>query len=151
MATSTAQLKPAAEPAGDKPAKSRKKRIIMLAPVLLLLLAGGGYLAFAGGSSGPPPPPKPGAVLVLEPTTINLDGGHYLKLTLALQATASAGAELDGSKALDLAIAEFGGRAVAELSVPGTRTKLKEELVKKIEKAYEEEIMDIYFREFVMQ
>jgi flagellar FliL protein len=70
---------------------------------------------------------------------------------MALQATASAGAELDGSKALDLAIAEFSGHTVAQLSVPETRLKLKEELTKKIEKAYEEEIMGIYFREFVMQ
>lgn len=160
MATSTAQLKPA-DAEADKPAKSKKKLILMVVPALVLLLAGGGYFLLAGGGGGgdghggEPPPPTPGAILVLDPTTINLADGHYLKVTLALQMIAGAGGgghgELDGSQALDLTIATFSGHTVAELSVPANRAKYKKKLLEKLDKAYHHEVMDLYFREFVMQ
>ncbi len=118
--------------------------------VAVVLAAGGGAYFFFGGS-GEPAPPEPGKVLTLDAITVNLTDGHYLKVALALQATASAGTTLDGSKALDLAVSEFSNRTVAELTGAEGREKRKAELKKKIVEAYEGEIMDIYLTDFVMQ
>ena len=136
---------------GTAPAKKSKKKLMIIAVAALVLL-GGGYKVLGGKKKdAAPPPPKPGAVLTLDPITINLAGGHYLKLGLALQATKTAKEDLDGSKALDLAITEFSNRSVAELSSTKARTAAKADLLKKVIKAYEKDVMDIYFTEFVMQ
>ena len=55
--------------------------------------------------------PKPGEVVRLEPIQVNLAGGHYLKIGIALQLTADAH-EADGSKALDATIDLFSGRSM---------------------------------------
>lgn len=150
MATTTAQLKAAAD-GSEAPAakKSKKKLIMMLVPVLLV--GGGGYFFMTKKSSGPEPPPKPGAVVTMEPITVNLEGGHFLKLGLALQATALAPEEPDGSRALDIAIDLFSNKSIAELSANKERSKIKAELREKVVEAYEHEVMDVYFTEFVMQ
>jgi flagellar FliL protein len=150
MASTTAQLKPAGDAPAPAPAKKSKKKLIIIA-VAVLVLAGGGYKFLGGKKSATPPPPKPGAVLALDAITINLSGGHFLKLGLALQATASAKADLDGSKALDLSIVEFSNRSVAELSSNKARGAVKADLLKKVVKAYDKDVMDLYFTEFVMQ
>jgi flagellar FliL protein len=153
MATTT-QLKPAESDAaaGTKPKKSKKKLVLILVP--LLLVAVGGYLTM-GKKSGPPAPPQPGVVVPLEPITINLAGGHFLKLGIAMQATKSAKETVDGSQALDLAIEVFSNRTVEELGTNKGRTKFKDDLRKKIIEAYQtenvKEVMDVYFTEFVMQ
>jgi flagellar FliL protein len=138
------------------PPKKSKKMLMMIVGAVLLLGGGGagGYFMFA--PKGPTPPPVAGIVAPLESITVNLAGGHFLKIGLALQLTAEAGAEApDGSKAKDLMISQFSNKPVAELSSSKARDKEKEELSKKIEKAYTvdgvDEVMGIYFTEFVMQ
>jgi flagellar FliL protein len=153
MATTTAKLKSAdgeaeADPAGGK--KKSKKKLIMIV-VVVLLLAGGGYFMFGKKKSGPPPAPKPGAVVVIPAITVNLAGGHFLKLGLALQATAKVKTPPDGSQALDIAITELSYKSVAELSSNKARDAIKTTLRKKVIKAYADEVMDVYFTEFVMQ
>jgi flagellar FliL protein len=139
----------AAEEAPKK--KSKKKLIIIVAAVVVLLGGGaGGYFAFFSGPSTPPAP-KPGKVVALDAITLNLADGHFLKLKLSLQATTAAAADPDGSKALDIAISEFSNRPLAELASNAARDKAKGELRKKINEAYKDEIMDVYFTEFVMQ
>lgn len=140
--------KPAEEAA---PKKSKKMLIIIIAAVVLL--GGGGAGAYFAFFSGPAEKvaPLPGKVVTMDAITINLADGHFLKLGLALQATLEAAETPDGAKALDLAISEFSNRHVAELSSGEAREKIKEELAKKVEKAYEEEVIAIYFTEFVMQ
>jgi flagellar protein FliL len=148
---------PAVEEATEKPKKGKKKLILIL--VLVLVLAGAGYFFLGRGAKTPskPPPPMPGTVLTLDPITLNLASGRYLKLGLALQFTvegsvAGEGApDLDGSKALDLAISQLSDRPVIELNSAPAREKAKEKLVKAIEKAYDDKVMDVYFTEFVMQ
>jgi flagellar FliL protein len=149
---------PAAEEATDKPKKGKKKKLILIL-ALVLVLAGAGYFFLGRGAKAPtkPPPPLPGTVLTLDPITLNLASGRYLKLGLALQFTeegsvAGEGApDLDGSKALDLAISQLSDRPVIELNSASAREKAKEKLVKAIEKAYDDKVMDVYFTEFVMQ
>jgi flagellar protein FliL len=130
--------------------KSKKKLIIIL--VVVLLVAGVGYKMTLGKSkpTGPVKPVK-GAVLKLDSVSLNLAGGHFLKLGIALQETNKAGAEFDGSQATDIAISQFSGMTMENLSVPAKREAAKKEYLEKLEKVYEGEVMDVYFTEFVMQ
>jgi flagellar FliL protein len=137
---------------GAAPPKGKKKKLIVVA-VLLLALGGGGYTFLGKGSAtaNAEPAPTPGKVVPLEAIHVNLAGGHYLKVGMALQATADAAEPPDGSKALDIAIDTFSGRSLAELNDVKARDKIKHELVEKVDEAYEHEVMDIYFTEFVTQ
>jgi flagellar FliL protein len=138
--------------ADGAPAKKSKKKLIIIVLAAVVLLGGGvgGYFAFFSGPTAKPAP-KPGKVVAMDAITLNLADGHFLKLKIALQATTAVAEVPDGSKALDIAINEFSNRAVAELSSNEAREAAKKELCKKVEAAYEGEIMDVYFTEFVMQ
>jgi flagellar FliL protein len=124
----------------------RKKIIIIVAVPVLLLLAGAGWFFFLKpDKSGAPealPEPKPGVVVKIDPITVNLAGAHFLKFGMALQPTASA-VELDGSKALDLAIDEFSQMTMDELSTSEGRNKAKEDLVARIKLTYLPEGTDL--------
>lgn len=139
------------ETGGEAPKKSRRKLLIIVAAAVLLLGGAGGYFFLFAGSDGEEPPPVPGVVVVMEPVTVNLADGHFLKVAIALQAIEGGHGEPDGSKALDLAIDHFSNRKMAELSSAEGRHKAKEELVEKVGEAYHGEVMDVYFTEFVMQ
>jgi flagellar FliL protein len=127
-----------------------KKKLVVIVLIALLVVGGGAWFCVLRGPSAPPAP-KPGAVLKLDSININLADNHYLKLGLALQTTTAASADLDGSHALDIAIGQLSGRAMADLAVPAKREKAKQALVTAVSKAYDGEIMDLYFTEFVMQ
>jgi flagellar protein FliL len=137
-------------PEGEEPKKGKKKLIIIV--VLVLVLGGVGY-KFTLGKSGTPvkPPLVAGKVVPLESINLNLAGGHYLKLGLALQATTLAVEDPDGSKALDIAIDLLSNRSLTDLATTPARNKLQQELVTKVNEAYEDEVMDVYFTEFVTQ
>src|SRR5689334_4246534 len=140
--------------AEEAPPKTSKKKliIIVLAAVLLLGGGGGGYLLFTPKKAAAKAAPTPGIVVVLDAQTINLADGHYLKLKMSLQMTADAGAEaVDGSRVLDLAIDQYSGVPMAQLFSSGYREQTKAELLAKVEKAYENRVMAIYFTTFVIQ
>ena len=54
-------------------------------------------------------------MVALDPVQINLAGGHYLGISIALQLTDKA-KEADGSKALDATIELFSGREITEVN-----------------------------------
>jgi flagellar protein FliL len=146
--------------AGEEPKKTKKKfklskklLIIIVAAVLVLGGGGGGayFMFFSGSKETAKPAPKPGKVVPLDAITLNLRDGHFLKIKIALQATIDATETPDGSKALDIMISQFSNLSVAELSSGPARETAKKELSKKISEAYEGQVMDIYFTEFVMQ
>jgi flagellar FliL protein len=166
-----------AEDGEAKGGKSKLKLIATIVPVVLLLVGGGVYffvLAPKSDSSAPaaaaceegaedcettsedgaaPEPTStyvPGATVEVEPVTINLAGGHYLKVGLLLQATADAGEEVPAGKAADALIAEFSGKTVDEISTEEGRNEAKEELLKTIKKMYEKKVYEIYYTSFVM-
>jgi flagellar FliL protein len=117
-------------------AGGKKKLILMVAPVVLLVVAAGWYFFLKPSSAtGALPAPKPGVVITIDPTTVNLADGHFLKVGLTLQPTASA-KTVDGSEAMDLAINEFSGMTVAQLSSDKGRNGAKAELLARIELAY---------------
>lgn len=127
------ETKESAEGGGGK-----KKIIIIAIPVVLLLAAAGWFFFLKPKDTGVPEPlphPVPGAVVTLDPITVNLAASHFLKLGMALQPTATA-LEVDGAKALDLAITQFTQMTIDELSTDEGRDKAKEELVARVKLSY---------------
>ncbi|MFI2753215.1 flagellar basal body-associated protein FliL [Cellulomonas sp. P22] len=142
------------EPQGGK----RKKLMIVVVVAVVLLLGGGGAAYFlgvfdSGASAAPsaPPAPTPGEVLAVEPVSLNLADGHYLRVGLGLQLTADVTEAPDPSRAVDAAIALFSGRTVEEVTDPTTRDALKAQLVEQLAEVYEGEVMDVYLTNYVTQ
>jgi len=104
---------------------------------------------------------KPGPIITLDPITVNIAGDRFLKIGLGLQLSgkhAGDPAPKDSNdptkgyaKALDLTIETFGGHTYDSLVTPDGRQAVKEELVKKLEEAYPDEVEGVYFTDFVMQ
>ena len=95
-----------------------------------------------------------GEVLVVEPISINLEGGHYLRLGLGLQLTADgghSGTPVSSAQALDAAIALFSGRSTEELADLKTRDVLKAELTETLKELYDEQVVGVYYTDFVTQ
>jgi flagellar protein FliL len=145
---------------GATEAPKKSKKMLMIIVIALVVMGGGGAGAFfmlKGDKAEAKPEPKKGIVTAIEnDLTINLADGHYLKLGFALQETEEAGTEaVDTSEAINLAIDQYTGKSVAELSTEKGREAAKGELLEKIKKAYVEEdkeqIMDIYYTAFVTQ
>lgn len=135
-------------------AKGGRKKLVVVAVVVVVALAAVYLLVLkpkGDGKPAPAPKPVPGAVVKLDPITINLAGGHFLKLGLALQATPDAGEDVSGAKALDAAIELFSGRTVDELAKRDGREKAKKHLTAEVSELYEKKVYDIYFTDFVMQ
>jgi flagellar FliL protein len=141
-------------------APKKSKKLLMIIVLAVVVLGGGGAGAFlmlnSDGAQAKPALVKGIVAPLNEALTINLADGHYLKLNFALQETADAGTEtVDTSEAINLAIDEYTGKSVAELSTEKGRNAAKEELLAKIEKAYTEDgtqkVMDIYYTSFVTQ
>ena len=139
---------PAAATEAPAPEKKSKKKLVMIL-VALLVVGGGGYWFFLKPAPAPKEP-EPGEVVTMEPIQVNLAEGHYLKIGIALQLTASAH-EADGSAALDATIELFSGKDMSELTRPESREKLKHELEKELEHAYHGDVMGVYFTDFVTQ
>lgn len=144
----TAVTAKTAEGQEQPPKKSRKKLLVI---ALVLLLAGAGVAFFLlKPAPKEAPAPKPGEVVALDPIQVNLAGGHYLKIGIALQLTAGA-KEAEGSKALDATIDLFSGKSMDQLALPEQREKLKKSLGETLTEEYEGEVMGVYFTDFVTQ
>jgi flagellar FliL protein len=101
-----------------------------------------------------------GPVIKLDPITLNMADGHFLRVGLGFQMTAEVAAPAkpdttdasgEYAKALDIAIKDLGGRSYGELVTPTGRDAAKEALLADLKKAYPKEIEDVYFTEFVLQ
>ena len=149
MATATAKRTPATDAeVEDETTGGGKKKLVVIVLVLLVAAAAAWWFMLrpASGESAP----KPGEVVALDPIQVNLADGHYLSIGIALQGVEGA-TELDGSKALDATINLFSGKEIDELLKPKAREHLKEELGKELEHLYEDEVMGVYFTQFVTQ
>lgn len=151
----------AAPPAedGETTRKRGRKKLVLLLVALLVVGGGAAWYLLLGPGAAPTgeagehaePAPEPGEVLTVDAVSINLAGGHYLRLGLALQLTAEVHEEVSSARALDLAIALFSGRTVEEVASAEGRAALKEELRHQLEEAYEGEVMDVYLTDYVTQ
>ncbi len=143
------------EPEPEKKKGGRKKVLLVL--LVLLAAAGAAYWFFLRPASAEsadaaePKAPEPGAVVVIEPISLNLADGHYLRLGLGLQLTTDVGEEPDTARALDQAVTLFSGRPVDEVSSTEGREALRAELVTRLVEVYEGEVMDVYFTDYVTQ
>jgi flagellar protein FliL len=135
----------------EAPAKGGKKKLFVILAVVLVAAAGAAYFFLFSGTSEAAPP-EPGEVLTLDPVAVNLAGGGYLKIGVALQFTADAAGEggaPDGAKATDLIISTFSQAKPADVN--GARDALKQALQKKIVEAYKGDVIEIYYTEYVTQ
>jgi flagellar basal body-associated protein FliL len=98
--------------------------------------------------------------LDLESMSINLNDGHYLRVTVSLglcpgvvgvAAGEGAGEPLNTSPAKDIIVSTLSGNSMAILSEPEGRENVKELLTQRLAHEYPEEIYEVYFLEFVMQ
>jgi len=145
---STATVAPA-PPEVEEPTKGGGKKKLLIGLLVLALGAAAGWWFLLRPPAGEEEP-KPGEVVVLEPIQVNLADNHYLRIGLALQAVEGA-EHVEGSKALDAVIEMFTGEEKAKLAQPKYRHKLKSELEHELEEAYHEEVMAVYFTDFVTQ
>jgi flagellar FliL protein len=142
----------------DAPQGGKKKMMIIALVAVLAIGAGAYFFLFSGSSEAEAEPVhEPGTILAVDPVAINLAGGSYLKLGLALQYTAEydaggghgGGPVYDGSQALDLAIAQFSGAALADVQT--NREAMKAALQESVVHAYHDAVMEIYITEYVTQ
>lgn len=150
----------ASQPAAPEPAprRGRGRLIGLVLAALLLAGAGAGYWFLMGpGASADSaavetePAPEPGEVMPVEPVSINLADGRYLRVGLGLQLSAEVEEELDPSKALDRAISLFSGRSIDEVTSAEGRLLLKAELTRQLQEVYHGEVLEVYFTEYVTQ
>jgi flagellar FliL protein len=105
----------------------------------------------------------PGPVIKLDPITLNMTDGHFLRVGLGFQMSAEGGGghgeekpdstdpHGEFAKALDITIETLGGRSYQDLVSPEGREAAKKDLLHELEGAYHGEIEDLYFTEFVLQ
>ena len=177
MSTPKIGSRPApADDAAATPEKGKNKLIPIIIGVLVLVIAAGAYWFLMGpGAAGATeeedahaedtahaePSYTLGEIVTVESISINLAGGHYLRIGLGLQQATVEGAdaggghgseaELSTAKALDAAIALFSGRTIEELSDPVIREDLKHELAEELKEIYHYEVVDVYYTDFVTQ
>ena len=151
--------------ADDKSEKSEKKQKSNLVPAIVLAvgIAAAGY--FLGPGKGGPADAKEekkeeeakplGPVSVMDPISVNLADGHYLKVGLGVQLSAEAKAEefKEGpiERVKDMLISEVGGGKMEDFATPEGRELLKEELRESAKEQFHGEVVDFYFTDFVMQ
>ncbi|HVW32273.1 MAG TPA: flagellar basal body-associated FliL family protein [Acidimicrobiia bacterium] len=152
--------------AGDEAKAGKGKTLAMGAVMAIGVLGGLKGFVLSGGKAAASgvattTTTKPGPIVTLDPITVNIAGDRFLKIGLGLQLSgkhAGDPAPKDSNdptkgyaKALDLTIETFGGHTYEDLVKPEGRAAVKEELVKKLEAAYPEEVEGVYFTDFVMQ
>lgn len=155
MTTKTAPA-PATAEVEDAGGRSRMRLVVVL--VLVLALAGGGawWFLFRGGeeAAAAEAAPETGPVVDLEPMTLVLADGRYLKLGLSLEVTEEAAHTeegVNGAKARDAAIDILGARTYQQMLAVKTRKAAVRTLDKEIRERYDGEVLAVYLTEFVMQ
>jgi flagellar FliL protein len=131
----------------------RKSRVKLLVIVVMVLAAAGAGWFFLLKPDGSKKPEKPeaGVVVPVDPININLDGGHYLKFAFSLQLKKGVKENPDPSQALAIAIDQFSGQSMTLLSQPASRRKAIATFTEAVEKAYGEDVIDLYPTTLVMQ
>lgn len=151
-ATAAAPVAAAAEPA-------KKKKSLLLLVIVAVVLGAGAYwfiLRPSGAEAAAEEPvAESGPVVDLDPLTLNLADGRYLKIGLSLEVTKEAAHAsedgVNGAKARDAAISILGQHTYEEMLSPKSRTSAVAALEKEIEHRYDGDVLDVYVTEFVMQ
>jgi flagellar FliL protein len=145
---------PAGAQAAVPETPEKKKSTLKLLIVAVLVLAAGGaawFFLLKPDGAKEPKKPEAGIVVPVEPININLDGGHYLKFAFSLQLKKGVKENPDPSHALAIAIDQFSGQSMSVLSQPAARRKAIATFTEAVEKAYGEDVIDLYPTTLVMQ
>lgn len=148
----------AAEPEAGK-GGGRKKLLLIAAVVVVLLGGGAGWYFLMGPGAATAegtevvaePEPEAGEVLTIEPISLNLAGGSYLRIGIGLQLVADVAHAPDPAIALDHVIALYSGRPVEEVTSAEGREALRVELSTRLEEAYHGDVMGVYYTDYVTQ
>jgi flagellar FliL protein len=157
----------------DKKEKGKLAKLVPIVVVVVVLLGGAKFLGLVGGKAAAAPPDPnappttttevPGTVVALDPLTLNVADGHYLKVGLAFESDPAHAAKGGGheaaatdpkstwAKALDLAIEVLGSRTYGELVTPEGRAKAKADYEHALVEKYHGQLRRVYFTEFVLQ
>jgi flagellar FliL protein len=138
------------------PKKKSKKKKLIIGLVLVVALGGVAKVEFLAPKTDPHAVvvAKPGPLVALDAVTVNLAGGHYLRVGVTVQFTdaVKAAAPPDGAPALDQVIAYFTGQDGTPLQTSAGLEAAKEGLQKKITDVYPKEpVYDVLFTSFVVQ
>lgn len=166
--TATDTRAPDRDDAADEessPAPARKKRSNLVPAIVVAVgLIVGGFLMKPsaapadGGASAEEQPVEiiPGEMATIEPVTLNLADGHYLRLGVSIELVEGVPAKefLEGGDAdrfKDLMIGEVGDMTMADVSTTTGRTELKATLRHGAQKLLGEEFSEVYLTEAVVQ
>jgi flagellar FliL protein len=141
--------------------KPGKKRVVIIA-VVVAVVAGGTYKfvlspskpASATGAAATKPAAQPGPLVPTDAVTVNLAGGHYLRIALAMQFTSkvSKTALPDTSAALDQIISYLTGQPADQLNTPSGLASVKAALTTRIAAAYPKDpLLDVLITSYVIQ
>lgn len=96
-----------------------------------------------------------GPVVTMDPININLAEGHYLRIAIALGLSADAKVDeehgFDTAPASDVVLSTFSGMAMSDLTSADGREHTREQLLEALAEHYGDEVVHVYFTEFVMQ
>jgi len=127
-----------------------KKKIILIVVVLLIAGVAAKFLLMPSGPKKPAAP-KAGPVVTLDEMTVNLAGGHFLRLQVAIETVLGSKPLDQKAKAAQDEITVFSNRNMAELTGEKARDNFKDELLKALQNDYPKQIFDLYYVAFVMQ
>lgn len=138
----------------------------MLIPAVVMALAVLGAGAMAGGVVGgggdasadvlpseevTEAPTELGTLVQLESVTLNLAEGRFLKLGVAIELGPDVVQEPPTAPIYDEVIELFSPLTFEQLSDGGVRERTKGELLAALAEVFGEQIVDVYYTEFVMQ
>ena len=143
---------PAAPP--PAPAPARRGRKLLVVALIVLSVIGGAAAAYIllgpDDSDAAPAPPEPGLTVMVDARNVNLADGHYLRLGFAIELAADA-EEIPTAQAIDIAIELYSGRSIDEINDPELREGLRIEFTDRLVEAYGQEVLAVYFTDFVTQ
>jgi flagellar basal body-associated protein FliL len=154
-----------AAPPPPPPAAPRNRGMTVPAIVVAAALLGAAFLMRGGGggttvqasSTATTAPVAEGAVVALDPITMNLASGDILKVGIALQLAASTDAKTEaadpsafGARALDETISVIGQYSRNELAAAGGIADAKTKLSKRVALVYHDKVIGVYFTQFVV-
>jgi flagellar basal body-associated protein FliL len=148
-----------------KPKKERKKskKKLLAIPILILLVAGVGYKMFLAPKPKPPKLKIEGAVVPLEKEfVVNLDEGHYGKVSVALVVEHAGGGAGHGGAAEEIVLPQepviraiitdhLTGLATEDLTDRSRRGTVIHDILESIEKGTDEHVTEVLFTDLAVQ
>jgi len=142
--------------------KKKSKKKLLAIPILILLVAGVGYKMFLAPKPEPPKLKIEGAVVPLEKEfVVNLDEGHYGKVSVALVVEHGGGGGGHGA-AEEIVLPQepviraiitdhLTGLTTDDLTDRAKRSAVIEEILKAIEKGTDEHVTRVLFTDLAVQ